>query len=104
MAVVTDLSADFCYSCNILRYKFGHFFFYTRCVKSIIVKGLNLVRSHFISWMSMITPRVNFDKRCDPKVVTERKMKWRQETSSIGQIATVMAKPRISEKKVVWLI
>ena len=47
----------------------------------------------------MITPRVNFDKRCDPKVATERKMKWRQKTSSIGQIATVMAKPRISEKK-----
>ena len=33
------------------------------------------------------------------KVVTERKMKWRQETTSVGQIATVMAKPRISDKE-----
>ena len=33
-------------------------------------------RSHFISRLSMITPRVNSDKRCDPKVATEHKMKW----------------------------
>ena len=25
----------------------------------------------------MITPRVNSDKQCDPKVATKRKMKWR---------------------------
>ena len=39
------------------------------------------------------------------KVATEREMKSRQETTSLGQIATVTAKPRISDKeRVVWLI
>ena len=33
------------------------------------------------------------------KVVTERKMKWRKETTSLGQIATVTAKLRISDKE-----
>jgi len=33
------------------------------------------------------------------KVATERKMKSRQETTSISQIVTVMEKPRISDKK-----
>ena len=33
------------------------------------------------------------------KVATERKMKLRQETTSVGQIATVTAKPRISDKE-----
>ena len=39
------------------------------------------------------------------KVATEREMKSRQETTSLGQIATVTAKPRITDKeRVVWLI
>ena len=40
------------------------------------------------------------------KVATERKMKLRQETTSLGQVATVTAKPRISDKErwVIWLI
>ena len=39
------------------------------------------------------------------KVATEREMKSRQETTSLSQIATVTAKPRISDKeRVVWLI
>ena len=33
------------------------------------------------------------------KVVTERKMKSRQKTTFVGQIATVTAKPRISDKE-----
>ena len=33
------------------------------------------------------------------KVATERKMKSRQETTSLGQIVTVTAKSRISEKE-----
>ena len=33
------------------------------------------------------------------KVATERKMKLRQETTSLSQIATGMAKPRISDKE-----
>ena len=32
------------------------------------------------------------------KVATARKMKLRQETTSLGQIATVTAKPTISDK------
>ena len=32
--------------------------------------------------------RVNSDKQHDPKVATERKMKSRQEATSLGQIAT----------------
>jgi len=32
------------------------------------------------------------------KVATARKMKSQQETTSLGQIATVMAKPTISDK------
>ena len=34
-----------------------------------------------------------------PKVATERKMKSRQETTSLCQIATVTAKPTISDKE-----
>ena len=33
------------------------------------------------------------------KVATERKMKLRQETTSLGKIVTVTAKPRISDKE-----
>ena len=33
------------------------------------------------------------------KVTTERKMKLRQGTTSLGQIATVTAKPRINDKE-----
>ena len=35
------------------------------------------------------------------KLVTEEKMKWRQETTSLSQTATVMAK---QQRMVVWLI
>ena len=42
--------------------------------------------------------RVNSDKRHGPKVATARKMKSRQETTSLDQIATVTEKPTISDK------
>ena len=50
--------------------------------------------------------RVNSDKQHDPKVATECKMKSRQETTSLSQIATVMAKPRVSvgQRTLDWLI
>ena len=35
------------------------------------------------------------------KLATEEKMKWRQETTSLSQTATVMAK---QQRMVVWLI
>ena len=35
------------------------------------------------------------------KLVTEEKMKWRQETTSLSQTATAMAK---QQRMVVWLI
>ena len=42
--------------------------------------------------------RVNSDKRHGPRVVTARKVKSRQETTSLRQIATVTANPTISDK------
>ena len=42
--------------------------------------------------------RVNSDKDIAQKVATGREMKSRQATTSLGQIATVTAKPTISDK------
>ena len=42
--------------------------------------------------------RVNSVKRHGQKVATVRKMKSRQDATSLGQIVTVMAKPTISDK------
>ena len=53
-------------------------------------------------WVNVVVKtgpaRVNSNKRHGPKSITARKMKSRQETTSLGQIVTVTAKPTISDK------